>query len=269
MACCRKQATSHDLEQWWSSLLTHICVTQPQLFVWYECREWNAFPILLTRPELSIHCKYVYEIHTVDMSQEIDTASEWKRPLLTVWINMYIHFIFFIDNETWKVVELRSYYQTSPKCWFTVSRTTIYEENHLRYSARYCDYPHTGLVELTRWSPNKIAPCYDNFFKLNENWHIMIKISLKFVSNGHVNNNTALDQKNGFVSKRRQVIIWTNDGFIPWRIYVPFGLDELTCEILSVASKPYASLRGCDDRCHVTKGIIRRSLSCPHGDMKE
>ena len=58
---------------------------------------------------------------------------------------------------------------------------------------------------------------------LNENFCILIKISLKFVSKGPIDNNP----DNGLAPRRRQAIIWTNAELIHWRIYGALGGDEL------------------------------------------
>ena len=56
----------------------------------------------------------------------------------------------------------------------------------------------------------------DDIFKcifLKENIWIPIKISLKFVPKGSINNIPAcIGLDNGLVPSRRQAIIWTNDG---------------------------------------------------------
>ena len=44
---------------------------------------------------------------------------------------------------------------------------------------------------------------------LEENAWISIKISIKFVPKGPINN---IDSDNGLAPARRQAIIWTNDG---------------------------------------------------------
>ena len=56
-----------------------------------------------------------------------------------------------------------------------------------------------------RYLPDNISKC----IFLNENVRIAIKISLKFVPKGPINNIAALVQK---MACRRQAIIWTNDG---------------------------------------------------------
>ena len=55
----------------------------------------------------------------------------------------------------------------------------------------------------------------DDIFKcifLNENVWILIKISLKFVPKGPINNIPSLVQIMVLAPSRRQAIIWTNDG---------------------------------------------------------
>ena len=65
---------------------------------------------------------------------------------------------------------------------------------------------------------------------MNENLCILIKISLKFVPKGPLDNN--LDWfDNGLAAIRPQAIIWTNAGPIHWRIYVALWRGELTCWI--------------------------------------
>ena len=49
---------------------------------------------------------------------------------------------------------------------------------------------------------------------------ILIKISLKCVPKGVIDNNTSISLVNGLVPNRRQAIIWTNTGPIHWRIYI-------------------------------------------------
>ena len=71
----------------------------------------------------------------------------------------------------------------------------------------------------------------DDIFKcnlLNENAWIAIKISLKFVPKGPINNIPALVQIMAFAPlSRRQVIISTSDGIVYWRKYASLVLNEL------------------------------------------
>ena len=60
---------------------------------------------------------------------------------------------------------------------------------------------------------------------MNDTYYTLIKISLKFVPEGPIDNNTALD--NGLVPNRQQAIIWTNVHPIYWWIYTALGGDEL------------------------------------------
>ena len=59
----------------------------------------------------------------------------------------------------------------------------------------------------------------DDIFKcilLNENVWISIKISVKFVSKGPIDNfSFGIGSDNGLAPSRRQVIVWTNDDQIP------------------------------------------------------
>ena len=76
---------------------------------------------------------------------------------------------------------------------------------------------------MTSWDPfNTLRPRQngrrfaDDTFKcvfFNENVRISIKISLKFVPKGPINNNPALGSDNGLTLSRRQAIIWINDDF--------------------------------------------------------
>ena len=69
----------------------------------------------------------------------------------------------------------------------------------------------------------------DDFFKCifcNENVWIAIKIPLKFVHKGPVNNILAL-VRIGLAPNRRHAIIWTKDGSGYRRMYTTLGLDEL------------------------------------------
>ena len=62
---------------------------------------------------------------------------------------------------------------------------------------------------------------------LNEKFCILVKISLKFVSRGPIDNKPNIGSNNGLVPKRRQAIIWTNADPINRRIYPALGGDEL------------------------------------------
>ena len=70
----------------------------------------------------------------------------------------------------------------------------------------------------------------DDIFKhifVNENVWIPIKISLKFVSKGPINNIPALVQIIAWHCPRWQAIIWTNDGyFTNAYTYASLGLNE-------------------------------------------
>ena len=62
---------------------------------------------------------------------------------------------------------------------------------------------------------------------MNEKFCILIKISLKFVPKGPIDNKHSIGLDNGLVPIRRQAIILTNANLIHWCIYVALGGDEL------------------------------------------
>ena len=74
----------------------------------------------------------------------------------------------------------------------------------------------TVLKHFNRLRPRQNEQHFaDDIFKcifFNENVWISIKISLKFVAKGPINNIPPLGSDNGLVPFRRQAIIWTNDG---------------------------------------------------------
>ena len=63
---------------------------------------------------------------------------------------------------------------------------------------------------------------------MNEKFCILIKISLKCVPKGPINNKPSIGLDNGLAPNRRQAIIWTNDNPIHWRICAAQGVDELS-----------------------------------------
>ena len=58
---------------------------------------------------------------------------------------------------------------------------------------------------------------------VNEKFHILIKIPLKFVPTGWNDNNTSNSLDNRLASNRWQAITWTNAGPTRWRMYVALG----------------------------------------------
>ena len=71
----------------------------------------------------------------------------------------------------------------------------------------------------------------DNIFGwifVNEKFCILIKISLKFVPKGSIDNNPAFGLDNGLAPNKWQDIIWTNAYSVHWHIYAALGGDELT-----------------------------------------
>ena len=78
------------------------------------------------------------------------------------------------------------------------------------------------IIHLTHWGRYFLYNIFKCIF-LNENVWFFIKISLKFVPKGPVNNIPALVQ---MAPIRRQAIIWANDGLAYWCIYVSLSLNE-------------------------------------------
>ena len=66
-----------------------------------------------------------------------------------------------------------------------------------------------------RHFPEEILKC----IFLNENIQILIKISLRFVPMGPINNIQIIGSDVGLAPVRQQAIIWTNDGLGWWGIY--------------------------------------------------
>ena len=89
----------------------------------------------------------------------------------------------------------------------------------------------TGARRAHLWNLACCAMMIKIIFKcilVNENVWIIIKISLKFVPKGPINNIPALVQMiNGFALVRRHAVIWTSGGIDYWHIYASLGLNEL------------------------------------------
>ena len=80
--------------------------------------------------------------------------------------------------------------------------------------AIYMEYGSHTMVDTLRPRQNGRRFTDDTFqcIFLNENVKISIKILLKFVPKGQINNITSIGSDNGLAPTRRQVIIWNNDG---------------------------------------------------------
>ena len=76
--------------------------------------------------------------------------------------------------------------------------------------------PYVQAVALAHWGRANMAAIsqttLSNAFSWKENVIISIKISLKFVPKGPINNILSIGSDNGLAPARRQAIIWTNDG---------------------------------------------------------
>ena len=88
-------------------------------------------------------------------------------------------------------------------------------------------YVHQTHLPCTKWPPFR-----RRYFEMHfREWFffcILIKISLKFVPEGPVDNNPALVYSDdGLAPNRRQTIIWTNADQSHWRIYAALGERRL------------------------------------------
>ena len=62
---------------------------------------------------------------------------------------------------------------------------------------------------------------------MNEKFCISIRISLKFVPKGPIDNKLALVQVMALVPNRRQAITWTNADRVHQRVYVTLGGEAI------------------------------------------
>ena len=139
------------------------------------------------------------------------------------------------SNYIWVINNLIAYYSVSFIRDLTVISYTILDHARMTLNCIYWAIPYicvisvqsdTFFVCLFNSSPPGQNGWHfsDDIFRcifMNENICILIKISLKFVPKGPIDNSLALVY-------RQQAIIWNNADPIHWRIYVTLGGDELT-----------------------------------------
>ena len=94
------------------------------------------------------------------------------------------------------------------------------------------DWQKLAVMEPINSSPQdkKATNLADDIFScifLNENVWISIKISLKFVPKGPIDNKPVLFFCNGLAPNRRQAITYTNVDPVDWHIYGALVWDEL------------------------------------------
>ena len=92
---------------------------------------------------------------------------------------------------------------------------------------------------------------------VNEKFCILIKISLKFVAKGQIDNNQVsviISLDNGLAPNRRQAIIWTNAEPVHWCIYASLGGDEL--KRISIEYIPWNMCTTCVLLCYDYYDII-------------
>ena len=116
-------------------------------------------------------------------------------------------------------------------------------------------FMHRNCVYYTlrHWGREKCQPFSRQHFQMDffkTKCIILIKISLKFVPSGSINNIPALVPDNGLAPVRRQAIIWTNDGLDYWHKYASLGLNVLTnCTIISSSTHKAGLLQGSPSWC--------------------
>ena len=146
--------------------------------------------------------------------------------LLTKWFYPYPS---GLPYRHWAIIWLPQCQWSNPEKYGQIDHMNLLSRiRQMRSSTRHAIYIlwdilvvytiqlYLGHRQLTDWGRHKMAAILQTaLFKcifFNENIRILIKISLKFVPKGPVNNIPALGQK---MTWRRQAIIWTNDGWIP------------------------------------------------------
>ena len=86
--------------------------------------------------------------------------------------------------------------------------------------------PYIGDT-INSFSPGQNGRHFADDIFVNEKFCILIKISLRFVPKGPIDNNPAFGLDNGLAPTRRQAIIWTNVEPIYWHINAARWGDEL------------------------------------------
>ena len=76
------QATSHYLNQWWSNLLMHICVTQPQWVKFKSHKMSFAHILCLTCQILLKFCTWygsIVGVHCAKFQKDLTTEMDWMN----------------------------------------------------------------------------------------------------------------------------------------------------------------------------------------------
>ena len=110
-----------------------------------------------------------------------------------------------------------------------------------RMSVSSCMFHRIQMSTFNSSSPGQNG-CHfaDDIFRcifVNDKLCIVIKISLKFVLKGSVDNYPIIGLDNGLVPNRQQAIIWTNADSIHWCIYSALGGDELKYQVNSAVQR--------------------------------
>ena len=158
--------TSHYLNQWWSGLLTHICVTWPH---WVKWQHLSMQHILLTHWRLVIHiCEQGSEMLSVHCQS---------------------HYL----GHWWPIIN----WTLGNKLQWPLNQNTpnIFQRKCISRCLKNRSYLFRPKYFNT--SPPGQNSCHfaDNIFRcifVNEKFCILIEMSLKFVPKGSIDNNLAL-----------------------------------------------------------------------------
>ena len=100
-------------------------------------------------------------------------------------------------------------------------------------------------ISINTLRPRQDDQRFPDIFKctfLNENVWISIKISLKFLPKGSINQYPSNGSNNGLAPNSQQAIIWTNGNLDYSLIYASFGLNELNNGTNAFELKPAEQL---------------------------
>ena len=135
---------------------------------------------------------------------------------------------------------------------------------NLYYKHHCLSWVPTRVRNSLFWYINSSFSCFklvDNITAINFVAKIMfcilIKISLRFVSKGLIDNNPAFGLDNGLAPNRRQAIIWTNADQIHWHIYAALGGNGLTLSFAMKKPNKSQLVLSCLLQCQLWKFLIR------------
>ena len=127
---------------------------------------------------------------------------------LALWVEKYL----IMTHNQLLELPFINHLPTTLEIWSTTGLSAL--RWHGKYDSIVLRHSHTSLINTLRPRQNWRHFADDTFKRifLNDNVRISIKISLKFVLKGPINNNPSLVHNPSLAPVRRQAIIWTNDG---------------------------------------------------------